>query len=199
MNLFFTSDTHFFHNNIITKIGLRPQFKNYVDMNEHLIQCWNDKVHEDDTVYHLGDFSFQAPSTDEVINLRKRLNGKIVLITGNHEKDAIYANKKTKLFEFVTPYYELRIDPNYGTNLIVLFHYSIREWNKSYHGSWHLYGHSHYSLDEQDGTIGKSFDIGIDNPVCNYSPLSLQEVANIMNKKPIQEIDHHVGLGMLDR
>ena len=75
----------------------------------------------------------------------------------------------------------------------------MRVWNKSHHGSWHLYGHSHYSLDKREGTIGKSFDIGVDNPVCNYSPLSLQEVANIMNKKPIQEIDHHVGLGMLER
>lgn len=57
--LFFTSDTHFFHANII-KYANRP-FGSVEEMNEELIRCWNETVPEDGVVYHLGNFSFGGP------------------------------------------------------------------------------------------------------------------------------------------
>ena len=55
-NLFFTSDTHFFHEGII-RFCNRP-FGSVEEMNETLIRNWNEKVPEDGTVFHLGDFAF---------------------------------------------------------------------------------------------------------------------------------------------
>ena len=79
--IFFTSDSHFGHARII-ELCRRP-FSDVNEMNEVLIQRWNSVVGPGDTVYHLGDF-FMGPK--ETVFLRKRLNGRIVLIKGNHDK-----------------------------------------------------------------------------------------------------------------
>ena len=52
--VFFTSDTHFNHTNIL-KFCDRP-FKNVEEMNETMIANWNCIVGMDDDVFHLGDF-----------------------------------------------------------------------------------------------------------------------------------------------
>ena len=54
--IWFTSDTHFFHNNIIDYCK-RP-FVNAEEMNEYIIKQWNSVVKPQDEVYHLGDFAF---------------------------------------------------------------------------------------------------------------------------------------------
>lgn len=56
MNIFVTSDTHFNHKNII-KYCNRP-FKDVEEMNEAIINNWNNLVTNDDVIYHLGDFGF---------------------------------------------------------------------------------------------------------------------------------------------
>lgn len=52
--VFFTSDTHFNHTNII-RFCSRP-FKDVEHMNETLIANWNRVVGPDNIVFHLGDF-----------------------------------------------------------------------------------------------------------------------------------------------
>lgn len=81
MTTFFTSDHHFFHKNII-KLCDRP-FKDLDEMHTALINNWNEVVHEDDTVYVVGDFSFgRANKTREIL---KRLKGDKILVIGNHD------------------------------------------------------------------------------------------------------------------
>jgi hypothetical protein len=58
--------------------------------------------------------------------------------------------------------------------VIVLCHYAMRVWDRSAHGSWHLYGHSHGTLPGR----GFSFDVGVDCTA--FRPLSLEEVARRM-------------------
>jgi calcineurin-like phosphoesterase family protein len=52
-------------------------------MNEALVANWNNLVGKDDVVYHLGDFGFGPPA--KLLEARKQLNGKIILIKGNHD------------------------------------------------------------------------------------------------------------------
>ena len=80
-NLFFTSDTHFFHEGII-KFCKRP-YATVEEMNETLIRNWNETVPENGTVFHLGDFAFGG--WREWMSDYNRLNGKIYLILGNHD------------------------------------------------------------------------------------------------------------------
>lgn len=80
--LWFTSDTHFGHANIIT-YSRRP-YKDVAHMNEALIQNWNALVQPEDTIYHLGDFAM-GPKTEHQSFFR-RLHGRKVLVRGNHDQ-----------------------------------------------------------------------------------------------------------------
>lgn len=79
--VFLISDTHFSHNNII-RYEYRP-FQNTDEMDEYMIKKWNEVVSENDLVFHLGDVSISgAKRAEEVL---KRLNGRKILILGNHD------------------------------------------------------------------------------------------------------------------
>lgn len=87
MRVFFTSDTHFYHKNIIDYCD-RPYrtLDGHPDvpaMNEDLVKKWNEVVGKDDLVYHLGDFGFGK--TGRLLGIRQALNGRIFLIRGNHD------------------------------------------------------------------------------------------------------------------
>ena len=79
--LFFTSDTHFFHANILTYCS-RP-FCDVADQTQQLISNWNSVVPEDGNVFMLGDF-VHTGDISSVRNIIDRLNGKIWWIMGNH-------------------------------------------------------------------------------------------------------------------
>lgn len=78
----FTSDTHFFHKNII-RYCKRP-FSSVEEMNEVLIDNWNSVVKPGDLVYHLGDVAM-GYNKGEFEKLWPRLNGSKRLIVGNHD------------------------------------------------------------------------------------------------------------------
>lgn len=79
--IWFTSDLHFGHRNII-KFCNRP-WETVEEMDKALIENWNSVVGKNDIVFDLGDFAF-APNWrwKEIIS---QLNGKHYLILGNHE------------------------------------------------------------------------------------------------------------------
>ena len=60
---FCTSDTHFFHDSLLgtNKFAPRP-FNNVNEMNQTIINNWNDKVGENDIVYHLGTGTNDSPA-----------------------------------------------------------------------------------------------------------------------------------------
>lgn len=173
--VFFTSDHHFGHKNVI-KYSNRP-FASAEEMDETMIQRWNERVGEQDEVYHLGDVGFSAPG--KLRRILDRLNGKIYLLKGNHDKSATACADR---FEWVKDYHELVVeDPSFerGQQMIVLFHYALREWNASHWGTYHLYGHSHGTLADDPQAL--AFDIGVD---CHdFYPLSYTEVKAIMASK----------------
>ena len=73
------SDTHFDHANIID-LCARP-FVDVDEMNNILMDNWNDTVNKQDKVYFLGDM---GNPKNYWLN---QLNGEIVVIEGNHDKD----------------------------------------------------------------------------------------------------------------
>jgi len=93
MNIWFTADLHFGHGNII-KYCNRP-FYTLDEMNTVLIRNWNSSVKKEDLVIHNGDFCFknspggkigEGTSTPSAY-WEKQLNGKIIFIKGNHDKN----------------------------------------------------------------------------------------------------------------
>lgn len=184
MGIFFISDTHFGHANVI-KYSQRP-YSSVEEMNEAMISNWNAIVKPNDIVWHLGDFSFS--NLQETIKVIDRLNGKINLVLGNHDK-MIVKNAgsllNSKKFSSIQHYAELKHDRQF----IVMFHYGMRVWNKSHYGSIHLFGHSHNSLPPH----GKSVDVGIDSKeiTSEYRPVSIDEIFQYMNRREITIVDHH--------
>ncbi len=78
MTVWFTSDTHFAHRNVI-EFCKRP-FASIEEMDEEIIRRWNERVEPGDRVYHLGDFAFG--DHDPYLS---RLNGMKNLVIGNHD------------------------------------------------------------------------------------------------------------------
>ena len=176
MTVFFTSDTHFRHKNIIKYDG-RP-YASSDEMTEALIKNWNLRIQPSDTVYHLGDVGVGRPEVlREILN---RLNGKIFLIKGNHDDSATKPACKDR-FEWIKDYHVAAFN---GGVRIILFHYALRVWDCCHHGSWHLYGHSHGRLPPEEGRL--CLDIGVNS--WNYFPLSLDEVNVEMGKiRPVPD------------
>ena len=82
MTIYFTSDTHFGHSRV-REYCLRKH-ETVEEMNEHIIELWNNTVGSTDTIYHLGDFSMAKRVAFEIA---PRLNGYKILCVGNHEHD----------------------------------------------------------------------------------------------------------------
>ena len=162
MAVFFISDTHFGHENII-RMCRRP-FASVTEMDEALVARWNERVGATDTIYHLGDFCYRnMRGADTYL---RHLNGQIHLIAGNHDDETIAQH--ASLFASVSHIREI----HEGGHRIVLCHYPMREWHGSWNRSWHLFGHVHGRLDHEPH--GYSLDVGAD--AHDFRPWSLDEI-----------------------
>mgnify|MGYP001616373959 CR=1 FL=1 len=146
MKIWITSDTHFFHKNIIKYCG-RP-FKNYKEMNEKLISNWNAKVAKEDLVIHLGDFSFG--NKEKIMAIRKRLNGTIILIRGSHD------HKIVKGMGFIIVNGNLQIGKH------IFSHEPLENIPK---GLVNIHGHIH----QRESYLGKNVSV----EKTNYGPVEL--------------------------
>jgi calcineurin-like phosphoesterase family protein len=170
MKTFFTSDTHFDDEYAIEYFH-RP-FKSVDEMNLTIVEKWNSVVTENDTVYHLGDFTLE-----DIRHFTKwvsQLAGTIKILPGSHDQPWLNDFVTSEKAQVISPLVSVEFPEIIAGNdpqVIVLCHYSMQVWDRSNHGSWHLFGHSHGKLKG----IGLSFDVGVD--CTDFMPLSLEEVA----------------------
>lgn len=167
--VFFTSDLHFYHDNIIKHVN-RP-FRSAEEMNKTLIKKWNEKISFADEVYILGDFTMKGPELAEEI--LSGLKGKKHLICGNHDRFVKHSAFHLSLFDSVSEYSEITC----LNTRFILFHYPIVEWNGFYKGSIHLHGHQHnhedYNYENQKQGI-RRFDVGVD--ANHMAPVSAEDI-----------------------
>lgn len=180
---FFTSDTHFGHENII-KFCKRP-YANVEEMNEALIENWNKVVGKDDIVFHLGDFALGGSTVWN--STLDRLNGKIYLIFGNHDRKNLRQGFAARFVE-VLPQLQIEIE---GRS-IYLNHYPFLcyggSWRNPDNAVWQLFGHCHSGPhvngadnNRLDILFPYQYDVGVDNN--NYTPISWSQVKDIINKQ----------------
>lgn len=183
--VFFTSDLHFRHGNII-KYCKRP-FETVQDQTEKLIENWNKTVPDTATVFILGDFAFATKN--QWRGFLNRLTGKKYLILGNHDR---HEDIPTEMFEDVVDLAKVSIKINdHEWKTFILSHRPILCWEGSNDGSIMLYGHVHTCTNpEVDETIDSelvklmpknSWDVGVDNN--DYHPVSLHEVLEKIDNK----------------
>ena len=163
--IYFTSDLHFWHRNII-EYCKRP-FASVEEMNEGLIDRWNNRVRSTDTIYVLGDVSFgDADQTDQVL---LRLNGFKHLIIGNHDRHGRHSRKTPYPWEnhFLTiaDYKRVKVEGH----KFVLCHFPFASWERGY---VNLHGHTH----GMHPSYYRQHDVGVDSN--NYEPITWQEAVD---------------------
>ena len=171
--IWFTSDTHFCHANILRFSG-RP-FGSVEEMNEELIRRWNETVPEDGIVFHLGDFCLGG--SKDWNDIMHRLHGKIYLILGNHDMKNIKHGFMSR-FELVTQQMTIRV----GGQGIILNHNPFLAYGGSYRDVWQLFGHVHSGPLSNTGLdlprlkmlFPLQYDVGVDNN--DFRPVSFAEV-----------------------
>jgi calcineurin-like phosphoesterase family protein len=170
--IYVTADLHFGHFKIIQYCN-RP-FKTLEEMNETLINNWNNIVTKKDEIYVLGDFGFL--NITEYEKILPRLNGKKYLIRGNHDNQNCY---QIIGWKNVKDYLKLR----YNNVKFILSHYPMVSWDSKNHGSIMLHGHCHGTLNRTiTDLIGDSIiDVGVD--VWNYTPVSLDSIIELVNQR----------------
>lgn len=181
--IFFTSDTHFQHTNII-KYCKRP-FKDVEENDEEIIRRWNEKVPKDGIVFHLGDVAFGDPK--KVDKILKSLNGKIYLVIGNHDWRRI-VDEHAWRFELMTQQINMKI----GKRHVILNHYPMLAFSGAWRGmdaTYQLFGHVHTSPYTDEGLdqarmkmlFTSQYDVGVDNN--DFTPVSWKEVDQIIDNQ----------------
>ena len=174
--IFFTSDLHFGHQNII-RICKRP-FRDVQDMNESLIEKYNSIVSEEDTVYLIGDVAHKI-GLPEAWKLLSSLHGHKVLLLGNHDMQYDYElhNKQQLVFEDICDYKEIQKN---GITFC-LMHYPMLSWRDSSKGNVMLHGHIHSGLSYNAKNVNdglRRFDVGVD--ANHYMPVSIERILEVV-------------------
>lgn len=191
---YYIADLHFFHAALNTKMDRRG-FESVETMNQYMLDRWNEKVRKNDDVIILGDLSWgKAEETNELL---EKLNGRLYLIQGNHDRFLKNKDYNSGRFVWIKPYAELQDN----RRKVILCHYPIMCYNGQYRideqGNpkvYMLYGHVHDTQDQRlleqfqaitrntnivspDGSI-RQIPCNMINCFCkfsDYTPLTLDE------------------------
>lgn len=165
MGIYVTSDLHFNHSGVL-KMS-RGQFKTIEEHNDFIIERFNSVVGPDDLVYILGDLGFTP--LEKLKPLVNRLNGRKVLILGNHDKGNVdeYRN-----MGFIDVYNR----PVYYSKHIILSHEPVREaLNNPY--VFNVHGHLHGSKLDLPNYINVNVE------ETDYLPVSLNALEKNAQKR----------------
>lgn len=195
MTIFFSADLHLGH--VRCAENWRP-FATVEEMNAGLIHNWNKRVKEDDTVYFLGDACMGTIA--ETLPLIATLNGRKILIPGNHDRcSPMYWPKRDKswdwrgryneVFSLIVEYWATEsksIPFSVGNIPVDLSHFPYAgvdhteearypEYRPVDRGKILLHGHTH---NHSPVTGEKMIDVGQD--AWNYTPVSEDEIVNLI-------------------
>jgi calcineurin-like phosphoesterase family protein len=194
-NIWFTSDTHYNHKNIvhgetnwrnadgeIPVNSVRP-FQTVEEMNDQMVNGINDLVMPNDWLIHLGDWSVWWGDHDYAKEFRERINcNNIVLILGNHDYNIRKSEKHRSMFSHVADYEELRVTRD-EKEVFVLSHYPMISWNGFYRGAYMLHGHQHLKGDRRFcNRENRRMDVGFCGSP-EFRPYHVEEILELLKPK----------------
>jgi calcineurin-like phosphoesterase family protein len=192
--VFVVSDPHFFHDKIIGYCQ-RP-FCDGEEMNAEMIRRWNETVPPDADVWVLGDFTTDPQKLRKLV---PKLNGRLHLVTGNHDQPHPVAMSRKGRTEddlarladdyraagFAGVYLGAEIEiPRVGW--VNVSHYPYREAGTNdplrvrFHddGRYLLHGHIHQTRRRQGPMLNVSVDVQ------DFRPISLRDVRTALQTEP---------------
>lgn len=175
MTVWFTSDEHYDHANIIRFCG-RP-FGSVEEMQSELVRRHNAVVREGDEVWHLGDFALNEKTVPKIL---PQLRGTHRLVAGNHDrchpchKKSEASTRRYLMFGFTSVQREVHFGPWLLNHLPYAgdsqHEARFPEWRPKDEGQWLLHGHIH-----ETRKIGeRMINVGVDQ--WNFAPVSLEEL-----------------------
>lgn len=171
---FFTADTHFGHEAVVTKMG-RDTFRSIEEHDEEILDNINRMVGRTDQLYIIGDFAWQSAP-----KYRQRIRCKhVVLIRGNHDRPT------PSKHAFGGAIHDM-LTVKFQETRAVLCHYPMAYWDKSHYGSIHLYGHMHGQREDDLNILfpyRRAMDVGVDQiyrEFGQYRPISEDEVLELL-------------------
>lgn len=192
-NVYFTADPHFGHNSI-RKYCNRP-FDSVEEMNESIRD--NFKAPGAAELFVIGDVFFRLTTLELIHILHQLAEWKHVhFIRGNHDKKRHFSlirqawpsgKRNYTIHEDSIVEVFIADDEMEQAARIILCHYPLLSWNASYHGSWHLFGHTHATLKHPSFN---AIDVGVDN--WNYTPISYQTVKETITMQNLHK-KHYYG------
>ncbi len=162
MKTWFISDTHFNHKNIIAYEN-RP-FNSVEEMNRVMVENWNKTVSKNDTVFFLGDLSFNQDK-ETLKALLASLNGHKILIIGNHDRK--YTAEVWREIGFEEAY----IYPIIYKDFFILSHKPLyMNANMPYRC---VHGHIHNNI-MQNAESRLYYNVSVER--INYTPVSFETI-----------------------
>ncbi len=192
---YYIADCHFGHSSALS-FDRRP-FADVQQMEQTMVERWNGTVHNNDTVYILGDFCWGK--AEEWLRLLRKLKGQKVLIQGNHDLKE-YPEELRREFLDIQPYMEISDYSQKGRpRRVILSHYPMLLYKHSCYGKYcMLCGHVHVSAENDilekwirelreirqngpktDGlSLGQVYNVGCMMPWMDYTPRTLEQIVN---------------------
>lgn len=186
-NVYFISDTHIAHKNILHHSKNRIKAFNLKDENDienhdnYIIEMFKRMTKRGDHVYILGDFIMTNQQESLKILHQIKSNGvQLHLIVGNHDKST---QKMYNMFESIDLIKNVTFHKNVFPFLkedfqVVMCHYPMKSWSCKCKGSVNLYGHVHDNSPWLNDSDDLALNVGIDSPFSNYELISLEKVYN---------------------
>lgn len=183
-NIWFSSDYHWGHRNIL-EYDKRP-FDSIEKHDIHILNEYNKLVQPQDDFYFLGDLAFtkKREQLAWIESLLIQMKGNKFFIKGNHDH-----SETIKLYEKHGIYLGEKKTITIGEDRVTLNHFPQRTWDKSHHGSFHIYGHHHGDLEHTPW--GRSLDAAVN--IWGYKPINWNFTKDLLLKREakILQGDHH--------
>ncbi len=155
------SDTHFDHDNII-KYCNRP-FNSTKQMNQKLMENWNNNINENDMIYFLGDMCY-GRGRHSIDYWLGKLKGNISYIRGNHDTDSITRAK------IIHDNYGIQ----YGDYKFLLMHDPYKPFG---YDGWIIHGDKHNNDLKQYPFINqKNKSVNVSAELVDYTPVNLDRI-----------------------
>ncbi len=201
---FFTADTHFGHRLMALQRGHAPGAESRGDValeqvrahDEDILTSWNSVVSAEDVVWHLGDLTLKH--TAEITDILGRLNGRIRLVLGNHDRAhphfrerAISAQQELLRngIEYVCTAARVTIPGGSSGRIpVMLSHFPyrtasqddhrFRAWHLEASDDWLLHGHTHSHV-AMLAELARQIHVGWD---AWQRPVSEAEILHLMRR-----------------
>lgn len=164
MTVWFISDTHFFHGNMMKFLredGTPVRsFDSVEEMNDIIAFRWNTLISPNDKVYHLGDVTFKYG--EPFADLMRQLNGKKRLILGNHDRI-----KGTNLINF---FERVELWRPFGAEGFFASHVPINPENFPGKTFFQVHGHIH------EKTLNDPRYMNVSVESIDYTPVSMDQI-----------------------